>query len=77
MFTGTKYCLVVFWGFFCCRLVSAWVLENKDSSMHLKDAHSGSEANILCYGPTGARERKGNSVVGLKCLAVKSPNTSK
>lgn len=44
--------------------------------MHLKDVHSGSEANILCCGPTGARERKGNSVVGLKCLAVKSPNTS-
>lgn len=53
---GDKILLSCFLSF-CCRLVSAWVLENKDRSMHLKDAHSGSEANILCCGPAGGSAR--------------------
>lgn len=38
--------------------------------MHLKDSDSGLEANVfLCCGPNGAREREGNAVIGLRCLA--------
>lgn len=73
---GDKILFSCFLGFFLLPLSFCLGSRQQRQFHALEDAHSGSEANILCYAPTGAREREGNSVVGLKCLAVKSPNTS-